>query len=138
MVDNLWRQGRLSDFHAGALKSAYESKRALCGAGALVVAGIWLYTLKTTDAWLLIGMTTIGLGLLFLLLLHRFTLLEHAIAKVSQRSSSTMDQFLDEFLEPYPELHQIFVSWRAEGPLWRHDEMRLVNAGHAARVFLRE
>jgi hypothetical protein len=102
--------------------------------GALATIGVWLLFLAISRSLPLTIAGTVVLALVFIMCMSAQTRLEYRIQELSERTSDYTDRFLDEFLAPSPELHRLFRQWRSQGPLWRHDEARLVAARQYARL----
>ena len=134
-VEAIRYEGRLSDYQAGELKVRYSSARKLFELGAFLTAVVWLVLLIITTVtkapWFVTGIGTLMLISLFAYFMRQTVLLGYKIDSVSERSS--MDEFMEEFLSPFPDLHSLFHAWRAQGPLWRHDEVRLTEIAQCAR-----
>ena len=133
LISRLRSEGRLSDYRAGELRTSYAVKRSLFGWAALATAISWLVLMSIIPSWVWSILATVPLAILFMVLMHQTVLLEHRIDRVSERVSDYTDKFLEEFLAPSPELHQLYRAWRSQGPIWRHDEVRLVEVRQYAR-----
>jgi len=133
-VERLRLEGRLADYRAGELKASYVLRRRLFGFGALLTCVVWLVLICIARSWIAIALETIPLVVVFLFLIRQSTLLGYKIGEVSERVSDHMNEFLDEYIAPLPELHRLFQAWRAQGPLWRHDESRLIEIAQYAKL----